>query len=198
MLEISTILKNAQAGDGESMELILKSFKSKVNAICREYFLIGSDFDDILREGMIGLYKAIQTYDDKKNDNFSRYASLCIHRQIQSAVKVANSKKNLPLNDYYSISNDGEIESDNEKNPSIILVTKDRVAEKISLAKEKNTNILKQIKQILNEQQFKVLIYYLNGYSYNEIASIIDEKSKKIDNIIQQIKRKLKSVTFEN
>ena len=78
------------------------------------------------------------------------------------------------------------------------MVTKDRVAEKISLAKEKNTNILKQIKQILNEQQFKVLIYYLNGYSYNEIASIIDEKSKKIDNIIQQIKRKLKSVTFEN
>ena len=72
------------------------------------------------------------------------------------------------------------------------------MAEKISLAKEKNTNILKQIKQILNEQQFKVLIYYLNGYSYNEIASIIDEKSKKIDNIIQQIKRKLKSVTFEN
>lgn len=197
MLEISTILESAKNGNGESMELILKSFKPKVNAICREYFLIGSDFDDILQEGMIGLYKAIQNYDSAKNDNFARFASLCIHRQIQNAVKIANSKKNLPLNDYFSINIEGEIESDGERSPQIILVTKDRVAEKVSLAKEKNSNIIKKIKEILNDLQFKVLIYYLNGYSYNEIASIIDEKPKKIDNIIQQIKRKLKNVTFE-
>lgn len=197
MLEISTILESAKKGNGESMELILKSFKPKVNAICREYFLIGSDFDDILQEGMIGLYKAIQNYDQAKNDNFARFASLCIHRQIQNAVKIANSKKNLPLNDYFSINIEGEIESDGERSPQIILVTKDRVAEKVSLAKEKNSNIIKKIKEILNDLQFKVLIYYLNGYSYNEIASIIDEKPKKIDNIIQQIKRKLKNVTFE-
>lgn len=196
MLNISTILKSAKQGDSESMELILKSFKPKVNAICREYFLVGSDFDDILQEGMIGLYKAIQTYDETKNDNFARFASLCIHRQILSAIKVANSKKNIPLNEYYSISTDGEIESDSEK-PQIVLVTKDRVAEKISLAKEQNSNIIAKIKEILNEQQFKVLLLYLNGYSYNEIASIIDEKAKKVDNIIQAIKRKLKSTTFD-
>ncbi len=196
MLEISTILKSAKQGDSESMELILKSFKPKVSAICREYFLVGSDFDDILQEGMIGLYKAIQTYDESKNDNFARFASLCIHHQIQSAIKIANSKKNIPLNEYYSISIDGEVESDSDK-PQIILVTKDRVAEKISLAKEQNSTIIAKIKELLNEQQFKVLLLYLNGYSYNEIASIIDEKSKKIDNIIQSIKRKLKNVAFD-
>ena len=82
MLEISTILKNAQAGDGESMELILKSFKSKVNAICREYFLIGSDFDDILQEGMIGLYKAIQTVNF--DGDYSKYLNSLI--QINDTV----------------------------------------------------------------------------------------------------------------
>lgn len=196
-MDISTILKTAKSGDGESMELILKSFKSKVNAICREYFLVGSDFDDILQEGMIGLYKAIQTYDETKNNNFSSFASLCIHHQIQSAIKVANSKKNIPLNEYYSITNEGEIENEDDKSPQIVLVTKDRVVETISLEKEKNSTIIKQIKDILNEQQFRVLTYYLNGYSYNEIATIIDEKTKRVDNIIQQIKRKLKNVAFD-
>ncbi|MBQ8430981.1 MAG: sigma-70 family RNA polymerase sigma factor, partial [Clostridia bacterium] len=135
MLDITDLVEKAKNDDSESMELILKSFKPKVNAICREYFLIGSDFDDILQEGMIGLYKAIMNYNKEKNDNFSNFATMCIHHQIQSAVKIANSKKNMPLNDYFSINDNGEV-SNNEHIPQIILVTKNRTAEKISLEKE--------------------------------------------------------------
>ena len=179
------------------METILQFFKPKVNAICREYFLIGSDFDDILQEGMIGLYKAIQNYDKVKNDNFSRFASLCIHRQIQSAVKIANAKKNMPLNDYRSINEDGSIDNEGERSPQIILVTKDRIVEKISLQKEKNSYIINQIKELLSEAQYKILILYLNGYSYNEISELTNLSTKKIDNTIQMIKKKLKKLKLD-
>lgn len=197
MLEINSLVEKARQDDVESMELILKSFKPKVNAICREYFLVGSDFDDILQEGMIGLYKAIQNYDKTKNDSFSRFASLCIHRQIQSAVKIANSKKNMPLNDYFSINTEGEVESEDNNVPHIILVTKDRVAEKISLAREKNTNINKKIKELLSDEQYKILVLYLSGYSYNEISTMLDIKAKKVDNAIQIIKKKLKAISLD-
>lgn len=196
-MELNKTLIGAKNGNVEDMENILQLFKSKVNAICREYFLIGADFDDILQEGMIGLYKAIQNYNPEKNDNFARFASLCIHRQIQSAVKIANAKKNLPLNEYYSINEDGAIENDKEKSAQIILVTKDRIVEKISLQKEKNSYIINQIKQTLNELQFKILILYLNGYSYNEIATNINSTAKKIDNTIQTIKKKLKKLKLD-
>lgn len=195
MENIIELIELAKAGDSESMGTILQCFKPKVSAICREYFLIGSDFDDIVQEGMIGLYKAIQNYDKKKNDNFSSFASLCIHRQIQSAVKIANSKKNLPLNNYFSINIEGEVEADGEKGPHIILVTKDRVAEQISLKKEKNSEIINKIKEILNDIQFNVLILYLNGYSYQEISNITTLNIKAVDNTIQQIKKKLKKIS---
>ena len=167
-MEVIELIERAKNGDIESMEDILQFFKPKVNAICREYFLIGADFDDILQEGMIGLYKAVQNYDKQKNDNFARFASMCIHRQIQSAVKIANAKKNLPLNDYFSINEEGAIESDGERTAQILLVTKDRIVEKISLQKEKNSDIINQIKNLLNQEQYKILILYLNGYSYGE------------------------------
>lgn len=196
-MELLALIEKAKCGDIESMETILQFFKPKVNAICREYFLIGSDFDDILQEGMIGLYKAIQNYDKVKNDNFSRFASLCIHRQIQSAVKIANAKKNMPLNDYRSINEDGSIDNEGERSPQIILVTKDRIVEKISLQKEKNSYIINQIKELLSEAQYKILILYLNGYSYNEISELTNLSTKKIDNTIQMIKKKLKKLKLD-
>lgn len=196
-MELLELIEKAKLGDIESMEDILQFFKPKVNAICREYFLIGADFDDILQEGMIGLYKAVQNYDKGKNDNFARFASMCIHRQIQSAVKIANAKKNLPLNDYFSINEEGAIESDNERTAQIILVTKDRIVEKISLQKEKNSYIINKIKELLNPEQYKILILYLNGYSYGEIAEFSSLTVKKVDNTIQTIKKKLKKLNLE-
>ena len=196
-MEIFELIKKAKLGDIESMESILQFFKPKVNAICREYFLIGSDFDDILQEGMIGLYKAVQNYQKEKNDSFARFATMCIHRQIQSAVKIANAKKNLPLNDYFSINEEGAIESDGERTAQILLVTKDRIVEKISLQKEKNSYIINQIKSLLKPEQYKILILYLNGYTYSEIAEISELSTKKIDNTIQIIKKKLKKLKLD-
>ena len=96
-LELTNLIAEAKNHNEDAMEQLMREFKPKVIAISREYFLIGADFDDLIQEGMIGLYKAIRVYDETKNHNFSAFASLCIHRQIQNAVKNANRKKNNPF-----------------------------------------------------------------------------------------------------
>ena len=106
-------------------------------------------------------------------------------------------KKNLPLNDYFSINEEGAIESDGERTAQILLVTKDRIVEKISLQKEKNSYIINQIKSLLKPEQYKILILYLNGYTYSEIAEISELSTKKIDNTIQIIKKKLKKLKLD-
>lgn len=191
MQEINESVVKAKQGDMQSMDNILNYFKPKVVAICREYFLIGADFDDILQEGMIGLYKAILGYEQDKNENFSSFASLCIHRHVQNAVRRATSKKNQPLNDYLSINIEGGV-GDEENSIKILLKAKDKGAEQISLDREQNKLFYNKIKDELSGVQYQVLLMYLNGYAYNEIATKLDLNTKRVDNQIQQIKKKLK------
>lgn len=191
MSQITDIVIKAKNGDFESMEYILQYFKPKVTAICREYFLLGSDFDDLNQEGMIGLYKAIVSFNENKNDNFSSFATMCIHHQIQNAVKVANSKKNKPLNDYISISVEGGFSKD-EDSPKIILQAKDKGAEQLSLDKEREDGLHQKLQKALTFEQYGILLMYLNGYSYSEIATKYNITNKKVDNNIQAIKRKLR------
>ena len=193
MSQINEIVIKAKNGDFESMETILKFFKPKVIAICREYFLLGADFDDLNQEGMIGLYKAIVGFDTSKNDNFNSFATMCIHHQIQNAVKIAGSKKNQPLNDYISISVDGGFNQDDD-GPKIMLQASDKGAEQQSLDKEREQTLHKKLKQVLTFEQYGILLMYLNGYSYSEIASKFNISNKKVDNNIQAIKRKLRTL----
>ena len=193
MSQINEIVIKAKNGDLESMETILQYFKPKVTAICREYFLLGADFDDILQEGMIGLYKAIVGYNEFKNDNFSSFATMCIHHQIQNAVKIANSKKHKPLNEYVSISIEGRL-SENDEGPKLILEANDKGVEQASLDKEHEKNLHQKLKQELTNEQYGVLLMYLNGYSYTEMAQKYNITNKKVDNNIQAIKRKLRVI----
>ncbi len=193
MSQINEIVIKAKSGDFESMEYILQSFKPKVTAICREYFLLGADFDDLNQEGMIGLYKAIVGFNENKNDNFSQFATICIHHQIQNAVKVANSKKNQPLNDYISISVEGGFTQEDD-GPKIILQAPDKGAEQQSLDDEREKTLHQKLKQVLTFEQYEILLMYLNGYSYTEIATKFNISNKKVDNNIQAIKRKLRTL----
>lgn len=191
MSQINELVIKAKNGDFESMEHILQYFKPKVTAICREYFLLGADYDDLNQEGMIGLYKAIVGFDVDKNDNFNHFATMCIHHQIQNAVKIANSKKNQPLNDYVSISVEGGFNQD-EDGPKIILQATDKCAEQQSLDKERERILHEKLKQVLTFEQYGILLMYLNGYSYAEMSLKFNITSKKVDNNIQAIKRKLR------
>ncbi len=196
--EINREIKLAQAHDDNAMENLLRIFKPKVIAISREYFLIGADFDDLLQEGMIGLYKAINIYDPDKNHNFSAFASLCIHRQLQNAVKNANRKKNAPLNSYVPIKYyDGSNTSDDDKVNKLVIVDDDSDIEKNYIDKEMTAIVISKVKNLLTDLQFKVLKMFINGDSYEKMANSLNLSKKKVDNLLQSIRKKLRKIKGE-
>lgn len=194
---IIELISKAQQHDEQAMEELLRNFKPKVIAISREYFLLGADFDDLIQEGMIGLYKAINIYDVKKNHNFSAFASLCIHRQLQNAVKNANRKKNMPLNTYLPIKYYDGTGQDEEKVSKLVVVDDTSDIEQNYIDKEMNAIMISKVKGILTPQQYKILKMFLNGDAYEHIANANNTTIKKIDNTIQAIKRKLRTIKGE-
>lgn len=197
-IEISNLIEKANKHDEEAMEKLMQAFKPKVIAISREYFLVGAEFDDLLQEGMIGLYKAIRVYDQNKNHNFSAFASLCIHRQIQNAVKNANRKKNSPLNSYVPIKYfDGSNASEEDNVLRLVIADEDSDVEKIYIDKEVNTIVISKVKDMLTKEQFEILNMFINGESYSSIANKTGLTSKKVDNTLQAIKKKLRTIKGE-
>ncbi len=194
--KVEDLIKKAQAHDDAAMETLLKMFKPKVIAISREYFLIGADVDDLIQEGMIGLFRAIRIYNPEKNHNFNAFASLCIHRQLQNAVKNANRKKNTPLNAYIPINNaDDTRNADGDDEPiSIIIADEESNIEKYIIDREVNAIVLSKVKDMFNYLQNRVLKMFLNGDTYQDIASACSLTPKKVDNMLQSIKKKLKTI----
>lgn len=193
--KIIKLVNLAKNHNEEAMDELLAIFKPKVIAISREYFLVGAEFDDLIQEGMIGLYKAIGVYDETKNHSFSAFASLCIHRQLQNAVKNANRKKNNPLNSYLPIKYyDGSSNSDEDNVLKLVIVDDNSDIEQNFIDKELKSIVVSKVKDILTEEQFKMLKMFLNGESYNNIAQKLNTTAKKVDNVLQAIKKKLRTI----
>ncbi len=196
--EINNLIIEAKNHNEQAIDELFSLFKSKVNAIAREYFLIGADSDDLIQEGMIGLYKAISVYEPDKNHNFGAFASLCIHRQLQNAVKNANRKKNSPLNSYVPIKYfDGSSTSDEENILKLVIVDDTSDIERNILDEESNSILLSKVKELLSEIQFVVLKKFINGESYSSIAESVDMTPKNVDNMLQAIKKKLRTLKGE-
>lgn len=191
------LIKKARAHDEDSMEELLQEFKPKVIAIAREYFLAGADFDDLIQEGMIGLYKAITVYNDEKNHNFGAFASLCIHRQIQNAVKNANRKKNAPLNQYIPINYLGGVKEGQGDNQITRIIRDDNNFEYDIMLKEENDLLLSRVREVLSIEQYELLTLFLNGDTYQAIAIKTGKTSKQVDNMLQAIKKKLRTIKGE-
>jgi RNA polymerase sporulation-specific sigma factor len=183
------LLKEAQNGSADAVNALLKGYKSLVNKIARSYFLIGGDMEDIVQEGMIGLYKAIINFSSDKHASFKTFASLCIKHQIQTAVKVASSEKNMMLSTALPITervHDEEYEEIEILIPSALPSPDDKV-----LQREKMQELQKAITSALSPLENKILALYLQGYSYNEIAQMGNLNKKSIDNGLSRIKHKL-------
>ena len=179
----------AQQGKEDAMNLLLSKYKSLVNKIARSYFLIGGDMEDIVQEGMIGLYKSITHFDRLKNASFKTFATTCIKHQIQSAVKVASSEKNKILSQALPITEELNQDEDDEIElliPSNLPSPDDKVLEH-----EKLKEIYSVINGCLSDLEKKILALYLKGYSYNEIALMSSISKKSIDNGLTRIKNKL-------
>lgn len=192
--EVLSLLKQAKSGDEKSLEMLLNSFKPMVSSICRGYFLVGGDDEDLVQEGMIGLYKAIENYDEDNKTAFSTFAYLCIKRQVQNTVRASFRKERAKLNNYLSITNQGMITVDEDKNSGIYLLSEDLNPEESFLDAEQKKELSKIIKKELSEFEFNVLFLYLKGYSHLDIANKLSKDTKSVSNAIARIKQKLQIV----
>lgn len=186
----------SQKGDESAENEILEKYKDTVVKISRGYFIIGGELEDIIQEGMIGLYKAIKNFSKNKNATFKTFAIMCIKHQIQTAIKKANTKKNLPLSNSVSLQSFSEKSEEDEFLP-VNLIFQVSPDEKI-INRENYKYLVSAIKKTLSKKEFEVLKYYLRGYTYKEIADFLNLNQKSIDNSLSRIKNKLKSIKKEN
>lgn len=187
----TVVVQLAKEGDDLALEFLLDKYKNIVRAKARSYFLIGADREDLVQEGMIGLYKAIRDFKADKQASFRVFADLCITRQIITAIKSATRLKHKPLNSYVSLNKPVYDEESDRTLLDIITGTKVLNPEDILIDKEDLTSIEEKIGEMLSRLEWEVLGLYLMGKSYQEIADQLNRPAKSIDNALQRVKSKL-------
>jgi RNA polymerase sporulation-specific sigma factor len=185
------VVEDARNGNFLALEYLINKYKNFVRAKARSYFLIGADREDIVQEGMIGLYKAIRDFKPHKLTSFRAFAELCITRQIITAIKTATRQKHIPLNSYVSL-NKPIYEDESDRTLLDVLVgTRISDPEELVISQEEFNSIEAKIGELLSDLEWEVLSSYLEGKSYQEIAVDLDRHVKSIDNALQRVKRKL-------
>jgi len=185
------IVAQAKSGDNRAQEYIISKYENFVKAKAKSYFLIGADKEDIYQEGMIGLYKAIRDFNPEKSTSFKAFAEICVVRQIITAIKTATRQKHIPLNTYVSLNKPIYEEESERTLLDVIAGLKITDPEELMISKEQMAYIEEKISKVLSGLELEVLTSYLDGKSYQEIASDLERHSKSIDNALQRVKRKL-------
>jgi len=191
LLTDEKVVDLAQLGNISAQEYLINKYKNFVRAKARSYFLIGADKEDIIQEGMIGLYKSIRDFRGDKLSTFRAFAELCITRQIITAIKTATRQKHIPLNSYISLNKPIYDEDSDRTLLDIISGTRVTDPEELIISQEEFDDIEGKMGEILSSLEWKVLMYYLEGKSYQEIAVDLQRHVKSIDNALQRVKRKL-------
>ena len=201
LLSDEEIIRRIQEGDKRGIDYLMEKYKYLVRNKAKTLFLIGGDKDDLIQEGMIGLYKAIRDYQADKDSSFFNFADLCISRQIYSAIKASNRKKNIPLNTYISLNapayeKDGE---EGEKEELVDMIFQDKVVnpEELVIDKEKTSMIEYELVRRLSKLERQVLSLYMQDMKYVQIAEVLHKEPKTIDNALTRIKNKLNQVLKE-
>lgn len=179
-MEENELLRLAKV-DEASMEVLLSSYKPLVSKIARQYFAMGGEYDDLVQEGMIGLYKAIKSYDESKDASFKTFATLCITRQMLSAIRKTKTIKGKMFAELL----------DDELISTLDTISDSENPEELAISKQKGEFINREIQNNLSEFELKVLIKYCSGMSYDDIAKECDTNRKSIDNALSRIRSKL-------
>ncbi len=185
-------------GDDLAEEYLLDKYKNFVRSKARSYFLLGADHEDIVQEGMIGLYKAIRDYRQEKLSSFHAFAELCVTRQIITAIKTASRQKHIPLNSYISLNKPLFDEESDRTLLDVLMEGRVSNPEEILINREDLISIHEKINEVLSGLEQDVLNAYLDGMSYQEIADELGRHVKSIDNALQRVKRKLEKYLYEN
>ncbi len=192
------ILLQYKQGNEPALDFLLNKYKSLASKISRSYFLVGGESEDLLQEAMLGLYSACRNFEGKKHASFKTFASLCITRAVQTAVKTANRQKNKMLNESYSLTHQGMVnllEKDEQGEDVYLYIPSSEPAPEDALINwEQTQNFKTMLEENLSKKETQVLGCYLKGMSYAQIAKTLGETTKSVDNAISRTKRKLQEV----
>jgi RNA polymerase sporulation-specific sigma factor len=194
VLDDNEVIALVQQGNSRALDFLINKYKNFVRAKARTYFLIGADREDIIQEGMIGLYKAIRDYDGEKLSSFKGFAELCVTRQIITAIKTATRQKHLPLNSYVSLDKPIYDEESDRTLLDVIAGSKAIDPQELLVNREKFGDLETKLSELLSELEKQVLHLYLDGQTYQEISVELKRHVKSIDNALQRVKRKLEQL----
>ena len=186
------MLAHIRANEGdEALDYLINKYRNFVRSKARSYFLIGADREDIVQEGMIGFFKAIRDYREDKLSSFRAFAELCVTRQIITAIKTATRQKHIPLNSYVSLNKPIYDEDSDRTLLDVLSGARISDPEELVISREEFVDIEQKMEEILSDLEWRVLMSYLDGKSYQEIAVDLHRQVKSIDNALQRVKRKL-------
>ena len=186
------VISQIKEGDEQALSFLLNKYRDLVNSKVGKYFIIGAEKEDIIQEGMIGLYKAIKCFNEEKQNSFKTFANLCVERQLITAIKSSNRQKHMPLNSYLSL-NISAYDNDDENGTELIETFKvDTVEDPLDtiMKKELFDEIQTKMHQSLSKFEEQVLERFIQGESYDVIAKRLDTPVKSVDNAIQRIRKK--------
>ncbi|MFI3172483.1 MAG: sigma-70 family RNA polymerase sigma factor [Eubacteriales bacterium] len=190
------LIENLRAGDSEIMDYIMEKYKGLVRKKAKAMYLLGGENDDLIQEGMIGLFKAVQDYDLEIENSFFNFADLCIARQMYSAIQASQRKKHMPLNSYVSIySEEGNLEQLGIHQSENVLQSD---PEELLLGREYQEDIERELEKELSALENRVLYLHLRGEDYKTIAQLLDKTPKAIDNALQRIRAKANKVIVQS
>ena len=195
LLSDEELISRLREGHEDIRDYLMEKHKNLVRKKARALYLIGGDNDDLIQEGMIGLYKAIRDFDPERGASFHTFADLCISRQLYTAVQASQRQKHQPLNSYVSLSDSDNEEQTSSRASYAANDVRNRNHEELFIARENLEDMEDLIEKKLSRFEREVLRYYLSGMNYSQIADTLGKSSKATDNALQRIKKKIKQIT---
>lgn len=190
------LIRNLRDGETAITDFIMEKYKFLVKKHAKAMFLLGGENDDLIQEGMIGLFKAVRDYNLEQEASFYSFAELCISRQMYTAIKNSQRQKHMPLNSYISLYEQGSKSAEENHSPMIdnLQNAKDNNPEELFLTKEYYESVEQELKSLLSDLESRVLYLHLRGEDYQRIAKLLDKSPKSIDNALQRIKGKVSTL----
>ncbi len=188
------LIDRLRDGENSIMDYIMDKYKNLVRSKAKSMYILGADTEDLIQEGMIGLFKAVRDYDCGRDASFYTFAELCISRQMYTAVQASQRKKHWPLNSYISLSGEGKEQDNVSELVGILATGQNNDPESIFLDKERTEYLETQIEKELSAFEKQVLDLYLTGMTYSQVAKVLGRDEKSTDNALQRVKAKIKKI----
>lgn len=190
------LIRKLRQGETAIMDYIISKYKYLVIRAAKAIYLIGGENDDLIQEGMIGLFKAVRDFDINQETSFYSFAELCISRQMYTAIKLSQRQKHMPLNSYVSLYDIKKSDYDDKQSPLIeqLEIETNNNPEELFLDKERMQMLVEELNERLSDMERRVLHLYLQGEDYRSIAELLDKSPKSIDNALQRIRQKMRTI----